>query len=92
MIAADIRQPEHLPEGPATVVVPISAMTESDGSRAVFIVDRVGSLVRKVPVAVAGIAAEGVRIASGLNPGYMVVSAGVQFLRDGMPVRLADAQ
>ena len=29
-----------------------------------------------------------VRIASGLNSGDMVVTAGVQFLRDGMPVRL----
>ena len=78
-------------DGPAAMVVPITAMTEVDGARVVFVVDQASKLVRKVPVAISGIAAEGVRIASGLNPGDMVVSAGVQFLRDGMQVRIAGA-
>jgi len=44
--------------------------------------------VRKTDVAVEGTAEDGVRIASGLNVGDWVVTAGVQFLRDGMRVRL----
>ena len=35
-----------------------------------------------------GIAEDGARIAAGLQAGDIVVTAGVQFLRDGMRVRL----
>jgi hypothetical protein len=41
-------------------------------------------------VTVAGLADDGARIATGLNPGDLVVIAGVQFLRDAMRVRLLD--
>ena len=44
--------------------------------------------MRKKPVTLAATAPYGVRIASGLEPGEIVVTAGVQFLRDGMKVRL----
>jgi RND family efflux transporter MFP subunit len=72
----------------AAMVVPLAALTESNGSPVVFVVDRVDKAVRLTPVAVGGIANEGVRIVSGLQAGDMVVIAGVQFLRDGMRVRL----
>jgi len=72
----------------ATLIVPLTAMTESGGTQAVFVVDRASKLVRKTPVTVRGVAEQGVRIGSGLEAGDMVVSAGVQFLRDGMRVRL----
>ena len=45
--------------------------------------------MRRTIVALAGTSDDGVRIASGLNAGDMVVTAGVQFLRDGMRVRAA---
>jgi hypothetical protein len=35
-----------------------------------------------------GPAADGIRVAGSLSAGDMVVTAGVQFLRDGMRVRL----
>jgi RND family efflux transporter MFP subunit len=74
-------------EGPA-MVVPLTALTEVDGSPAVFVVDTEKKTVRRTSVTVAGTADEGVRVSGGLNPGDMVVTAGVQFLRDGMRVRL----
>ena len=70
------------------MVVPLAAMTESDGSPVVFVVDPTNETVRKTKVTVGGTVEDGVRIASGLHAGDLVVTAGVQFLRDGMPVRL----
>jgi multidrug efflux system membrane fusion protein len=72
----------------ATVVVPLAALTERDASPVVFVVDPSNAAVRLTPVTVGGIADDGVRIVSGLNAGDMVVTAGVQFLRDGMRVLL----
>ena len=55
-----------------------------------FVVDPTNKTVRKTKVTVGGIVEDGVRIAGGLHAGDMVVTAGVQFLRDGMRVRLPD--
>ena len=44
--------------------------------------------MRRTTVTVAGPVADGIRVTGGLNAGDMVVTAGVQFLRDGMRVRL----
>ena len=75
-------------EAASVVVVPIAALTESDGSPVVFVVEPASKTVRKTPVTAAGMAEDGVRITSGLNPGDLVVVAGAQFLRDRMRVRL----
>jgi multidrug efflux system membrane fusion protein len=72
----------------APVVVPLAALTESHGSPMVFVVDPANAAVRLTPVTLGGMADDGVRIVSGLQAGDMVVTAGVQFLRDGMRVRL----
>jgi membrane fusion protein, multidrug efflux system len=72
----------------AGVVVPLTALTESEGSPEVFVVDPTNEAVRKTPVSVGGTAEDGVRITDGLHAGEVVVTAGVQFLRDGMRVRL----
>jgi RND family efflux transporter MFP subunit len=72
------------------VVVPLTALTESEGSPEVFVVDPTNAAVREAPVSVDGIAEDGVRITDGLRVGEVVVTAGVQFLRDGMRVRLPD--
>jgi membrane fusion protein, multidrug efflux system len=74
----------------AGVVVPLTALTESDGAPVVFVVDPANEAVRRTPVSVGGIAEDGVEIAEGLHGGEMVVTGGVQFLRDGMRVRLPD--
>ena len=80
----------HIDDESAAMVVPLTALTESEGSSAVFVVDPARKAVRKIDVTVAGLAYDGVRIAKGLHPGDPVVVAGVQFLRDGMSVRLLD--
>jgi multidrug efflux system membrane fusion protein len=70
------------------MLVPITALTETASNPAVFVVDQSQKVVRRTSVALGGASEDGVRIASGLSAGDMVVTAGVQFLRDGMRVRL----
>ena len=78
----------HIDDQAPGIVVPVAAMTESEGSPVVFVVDPTSKTVRMAKVTVGGTAENGVRIADGLHVGDLVVTAGVQFLRDGMPVRL----
>ena len=78
----------RIEEKAAPMVVPLTALTESDGGTVAFVVDAVNKVVRKTTVIVGGVGEDGVQIAGGLQAGDMVVSAGVQFLRDGMRVRL----
>ena len=72
----------------APMVVPLTALTESDGRTVAFVVDVLSKVVRKTVVTVGGVAENGAQIAGGLQVGDMVVTAGVQFLRDGMRIRL----
>jgi membrane fusion protein, multidrug efflux system len=72
----------------APMVVPLTALTEENGSQIAFVVDTARKVVRKTMVGVAGIAEGGARIGSGLQPGDVIVTAGVQFLQDGMRIRL----
>jgi multidrug efflux system membrane fusion protein len=75
-------------ENAGHVVVPLTALTESDGGTVAFVVDAVNKVVRKAAVTVSGVAEDGAQIAAGLHAGDFVVTAGVQFLRDGMSIRL----
>jgi len=70
------------------LVMPLTALAESDDGPVAYVVDQANKVVRKTAVTVAGIAESGVRIAGGLQAGDMVVTTGVQFLRDGMRIRL----
>lgn len=74
----------------AGVVVPLASLTESEESPVVFVVNPANEAVRRTPVSMGAIAEGGVRITKGLQAGDVVVTAGVQFLRDGMRVRLPD--
>jgi RND family efflux transporter MFP subunit len=75
-------------ESTTPMVVPLSALTKSDGATVAFVVDAVSNVVRKTAVIVSGVVEDGAQIAGGLQVGDMVVTAGVQFLRDGMRIRL----
>jgi RND family efflux transporter MFP subunit len=77
-----------LEEKATPVVVPLTALTEGDGGTVAFVVDAVNKVVRKTTVDIGGVGEHGVQILRGLQAGDMVVSAGVQFLRDGMRIRL----
>src|SRR5919206_37056 len=76
----------RVPGAAPAVLVPLPALTSVDGQPSVWVVDAAGTVSRR-PVAVAGPVPEGVRIRDGLEPGQQVVSAGVQFLHEGLRVR-----
>ena len=74
--------------GIAHISVPLAALTQIDGRSAVYIANRASSTVTPRPVETGGVNAESVKIVSGLKSGEVVVTGGVQFLSDGMQVRL----
>jgi RND family efflux transporter MFP subunit len=69
-------------------VVPIASLTDAAGGKAVFVANAADSTVSSRKVTVTGLTDDGAKISEGLNPGDIVVTGGVQFLRDGMKVRL----
>lgn len=75
------------PEG---IELPASALVERDGAAAVFVFDAETGAVALRPVAIARFDLASVLIADGLVEGETVVTAGVQALRPGQRVRLAE--
>jgi multidrug efflux pump subunit AcrA (membrane-fusion protein) len=73
------------------VALPLSALFEKNGSPAVWVLDQQSSSLTLRPIAVARYEANIVVIASGLSKGDIVVTAGVNALRIGQKVRLAEA-
>ena len=73
------------------VALPFSALFEKNGSPAVWVLDQQSSSLTLRPIAVARYEANIVVIASGLSKGDIVVTAGVNALRIGQRVRLAEA-
>src|SRR6516162_7340244 len=77
---------------PAEVVtLPLSALFEKNGAPAVWVFDRQSGSATLKPVSVAQYEADTALIASGLARGDMVITAGINTLREGQKVRLADA-
>jgi RND family efflux transporter MFP subunit len=75
----------------AVLVVPAKAVGEDDRGRFVFLVEPAGgdeATVRKHPVTIGRLTAEGFEILDGLTAGQMVATAGLQTLLDGQRVRL----
>ena len=72
--------------------IPASALVRAEGRSAVWIVDPQTMTVslRTIEVGVSDPAK--VQVAAGLNPGEIVVAAGVQALRPGQKVRLLETQ
>jgi RND family efflux transporter MFP subunit len=73
------------------VALPLSALFEKSGSPAVWIVDQQSDSIALKPVVVARYEADTVFIAGGLAKGDLVVTAGINTLREGQKIRLADA-
>lgn len=65
----------------------VAVVSETDGSRAIWIVDRKTSTVTKQRVAVGQLSAQGLEILDGVQSGDMVVTRGVHRLKDGLKVR-----
>lgn len=71
------------------VSIPLSALAKQDSQSIVWTVDRGADTVHARPVKVAKFAADGVRVAEGLQPGDVVVAAGTQFMTENLKVKLA---
>ena len=81
----------QLPEALA-IEVPASALVRADRKTAVWVVDKASSTVSLRNVELGGGDANSVQVAAGLNPGDVVVIAGVQALRPGQKVRVPEAR
>ena len=77
-----------VPQDAPPLIVPLSAFTEQGGKTVAFVADKDRQTVMRREVRLDGVAEDGVKVRSGLNSGEIVVTGGVQFLRDGMRVRL----
>lgn len=73
------------------VALPLPALTQIGGRKAVYVADRTSSKVSPRFVETGGVTDETVKVVSGLQPGEVVVTGGVQFLTDGQFVRLPDS-
>lgn len=75
-------------EAGVNIKIPASALVRSDRQTAVWVVDPKEMTVSSRAISVAESTAGTIAVASGLNPGDIVVTAGVQALRPGQKVRL----
>jgi RND family efflux transporter MFP subunit len=73
-----------------TIEVPPSAVIRSDRQAAVWVVDPKTSTVATRAIEVRSSDPARIEVASGLNPGDIVVTAGIQALRPGQKVRLLE--
>ena len=78
----------ELPRRNVAARLPLSALTQQQGSTSVWLVDPATMTVRLQPVAVAGAEGNTVLVATGVSPGQRVVTAGVHVLTPGQKVKL----
>lgn len=72
------------------ISLPTAALVRADGGTAVWIVDPGTKAVSLRPISVGSSETDQVRVTRGLNPGDVVVTAGVQVLRKGQKVSLLE--
>ena len=72
------------------IEIPAAALVRAAGSTAVWVVDPAAGTVSMRNITVQSSNATTVQVASGLKPGDVVVTAGVQALRPGQKVRLLE--
>lgn len=72
-----------------STVLPIASVSkrDSDGQSVVWVYDEEKSTVQAKPVIIGNVVTEGITIIKGLSEGDKVVSAGIQYLTDGMLVK-----
>jgi len=69
--------------------VPLTALVQNQGGSAVWLVEN--GTVRLTPVQLAAPSGNDMLVASGINPGQTVVTAGVNLLKPGQKVTVLDA-
>jgi RND family efflux transporter MFP subunit len=77
-----------IPAQPGVVKLPLTAVMQTQGRSAVWVVDAATMTVKAQPIEVAGADANDVVVSAGLQPGQAVVTAGVHTLTPGQKVRL----
>lgn len=78
----------ELPQAAGVTKLPLSALKQEQGQSIVWVVERASMTVRAQPVVVAGADGNEAVIASGLEAGQVVVTAGVHVLNPGQKVKL----
>jgi multidrug efflux system membrane fusion protein len=76
--------------GTPMLKVPLTALVQNQGASAVWVVEN--GTVRLAPIQLAGASGNEMLVASGLNPGQVVVTAGVHLLKPGQKVTVLDAE
>ena len=71
--------------------IPASALNRSGSSASVWVVDPKTGTIAARPIEVRAYDAARIQVTSGLSPGDLVVTAGVQALRPGQKVRILEA-
>ena len=82
--AVAFRIPQDLP----AVIVPITALARQGGKTIAFVADKDTQTVARRDVETGRVTDEGVLVKAGLKPGEILITGGVQFLQNGMKVRL----
>jgi len=77
-------------DAPPGIELPATALVRADGKTAVWVFDKGTGTVSLRNIEVRNADATSVQVAGGLNPGEVVVTAGVQALRPGQKVRLLE--
>jgi len=80
-----------LPPLPGITKLPLTAVMQQQGSTAVWLLDKTNMTVRVQPIVVAGADGNEVVVAAGLQPGQIIVTAGVHTLTPGQKVTLYGA-
>jgi membrane fusion protein, multidrug efflux system len=75
-------------EEASALILPLTAFTQENAKTIAYVANRDTQIVARREVETAGVTEAGVRVKSGLVAGDILVTGGVQFLQDGMTVRL----
>ena len=78
----------RVPQDTPAVIVPVTALAGQRGKTIAFVANQDTQTVARRDIETGRVSDEGVRVKAGLKPGDILVTAGVQFLEDGMKVRL----
>lgn len=79
------------PQADAAIKLPTSALRQEGQGTAVWVLDTASMTVKSTPITVAAVDGNQVVVASGLQPGMQVVTAGVHVLNPGQKVTLYQA-
>jgi RND family efflux transporter MFP subunit len=78
----------RVPEEAPAVILPLTAFTEENGKTIAYVASKDTETVSRREVETEGVTETGVLVKAGLKPGEILVTGGIQFLQDGMKVRL----